>query len=746
MNLSGNIENIIFKNEENGYTVLDINSNGSLITCVGKFPNVVAGQRIEVNGQFIKNNKYGEQFSVLDVRVLPPNSCDGIIKYLSSGLIKGIGPVTAKAIVDKFKEDTLYIIEFTPEKLADVKGVSKDKANHIAEIFLDLKKMQSAVMFLQNYDISTTMALKIYKTYGDKTESALKLNPYKMVEDVDGIGFLTADKIAKKLGILENSEFRIRAGIFFVLKEISEKNGSTYQIKKTLYHDTCELLKIDFETTKDILEKLLLNLVFENQVQIFTKDNEECVALLKYYKIEKVVAEKLINLKTQYSSHFLNIENEINEYELVNDIKFHLKQKEAIISAINNGVGVITGGPGTGKTTIIKCIIHILKMQKKSFILLAPTGRASKRLNESTNEYASTIHRALDLDYKNGRGVFFTKDENDPLEHDVIIVDEMSMVDCFLMYYLLKAIKPTSQLILVGDKDQLPSVGAGNVLSDILNSNVIPIVALTEIYRQDSKSYIISNAHLINNGKMPILDNTSKDFFWQNKSDPTEMLHTCVNLVTMRLPHYLKIDTSKIQVLAPLKSGACGVENLNRELQKMINPSRVNMPEIQTENMVYRINDKVMQIVNNYEQQWTRITENGGVENGVGVFNGDIGNIEEINAQSGEIVVLFDDGRKCVYAKTDIIQLVLSYAITIHKSQGCEFDAVVIPIVGGTSLIFTRNLLYTAVTRAKKMVVLVGTKFHIKLMIENNYMIKRNSMLKDFLLEGQSNFQKLFKN
>lgn len=739
MIINGIIDNIIFKNEDNGYTVLDVNWDDSLITCVGKFPSVVVGQRIEVNGQFV-SNKYGEQFSAVDVKVLPPNTCEGIVKYLSSGLIKGIGPVTAQAIVDKFKEDTLYIIEFNSKKLEEVKGVSKEKAEKIAGAFLDLKKMQNAVMFLQTYDISTSMALRIYKVYGDKTEQILKVNPYKMIEDIDGIGFLSADKIAQKLGIAPDSDFRLRAGILYVLKETSDKNGSTYLTQKALFTETVKLLKLDEEKTKESFESLLNNLIFENFLVEFDEEDEKCVALKKFYSIEKSIAQKLLNLKNQFNQKFLNIDAEINDYERTNSIKFHSKQQEAITVAINSGVSVITGGPGTGKTTIVKCILHILKMQNKKVKLLAPTGRAAKRLNESTGEDASTIHRALDLDFKNGNGVFFTKNEDDPLTEDVIIVDETSMVDCSLMYYLLKAIKPTAQLILVGDKDQLPSVGAGNVLSDILNSNVISTVQLTEIYRQDAKSYIITNAHLINNGKMPILDNSSSDFFYQSKIDQTEMLHTCVNLVTMRLPRFLNTDATKIQVLSPLKSGVCGVESLNRELQKMINPTKPNLPEIQTESTTYRIGDKVMQIVNNYEQTWKRQLETGGYEEGSGVFNGDIGTIYEINGDTGEITVMFEDGRLSSYAKTDIGQLVLSYAITIHKSQGCEFDAVVIPIVGGTGIIFTRNLLYTAVTRAKKMVVLIGTKFNIKRMVENNFIVKRNSMLKSFLIKEQNNF------
>ena len=734
MILLGDIEDIIYRNEENNYTVVGVNSNNQYITCVGKFPNVVEGQRVQMQGNVVKNNKYGEQFSVTDVKVMQPNTCEGIEKYLASGLIKGIGPITACAIVDKFKESTLEVIEFNPSLLSTVKGVSKQKAEQIAEAFMELKKMQNTVMFLQNYNISTNLAVKIYKTYLDKTETILSSNPYKLIEDVDGIGFLTADKIAQKLGIKPDSEFRIRAGIIYLLKESTEKSGNTYQIKNTLINSLEKLLKIENEDT--LIDNILLKLEFEFYIKQFVYNDEQCIMLTRFYNIEKSIADKLLYLQASKNDTHISIEDEINEYERINKIKLHEKQRKAVEVAVNSGVSVITGGPGTGKTTIVKCILYCLELQRKSVLLLAPTGRAAKRLSESTRQEAKTIHRALDLDFKNGNGAFFTKNENDPLKQDVIIIDEMSMVDAMLMNSLLKAVKTGAQLILVGDKDQLPSVGAGNVLADILACEKINTVQLTEIYRQSNQSYIITNAHLINNGKMPILDNSSNDFFFENKLDPEEMLYTCVNLVTLRLPRFTKQEPSKIQVLAPLKAGVCGVDNLNKELQKIINPSKPGQPEIVLEHTTFRVGDKVMQIVNNYEQEWERANEFNQIEKGVGVFNGDIGNIYFINAQTGEVTVDFEDGRRAVYPKTEINQLVLSYAITIHKSQGSEFDVVVIPIISGASMILTRNLLYTAITRAKKMVVLVGSKFNIKRMVENNYTVKRYSMLKEFLINN----------
>ena len=742
MNLSGEIDSIVFRNEENGYTVLDLDAHGELITCVGKFPMVNGGERVELVGDFVKN-KYGDQFAVQKVSILPPNTCEGIAKYLSSGLIKGIGPITANAIVEKFGADTLYIMEFNPHKLAEVRGVSIAKAEAIATAFLDVKKMQNAVMFLQGHNITTNLAVKIYKTYFDKTEEIVKNNPYKLVEDIDGVGFLTADKIAGKLGIAPDSEFRFRAGIMHIMKEFSEKSGNTYILKNELLTNLYALLKIEENQTR--FESAITSLILDGQLKAFEYDGEECIMLSKYSKIERYIANKLISLKQTFSEFEVDMSREIAEYETLNNISLHTNQKQAVQMAVNSGVSVITGGPGTGKTTIIKCLLQCLKARHRSFILLAPTGRAAKRLSESTGEDAKTIHRALDLDYKDGNGAFFTKDEQNPLTQDVVIIDEVSMVDASLMYALLKAVKSHAQVIMVGDKDQLPSVGAGNVLKDILDSQIIPVCMLTEIYRQDSKSYIITNAHLINKGKMPVLDNSSKDFFFQEKQDPIEMLHTCVGLVTMRLPKFAKTTSQKIQVLAPIKAGPCGVDSLNRELQKMINPANLNKHEIVTETAIYREGDRVMQTVNDYEQEWTRIDDVGLMEKSSGVFNGDIGMIKEINTQTGEITILFEDGRKSIYPRTSLNNLTLSYAITIHKSQGSEFDVVVIPVVGGASMIMTRNLLYTAVTRAKKLVVLIGTKYHIKRMIDNNYTQKRYSMLRPYLIEEQEKFDALFK-
>ena len=741
MIITGDVEEIIYKNEMNGYTVAVIDYHGEYTTCVGKFPPLHEGSRVELQGEFVKNAKYGEQFSVSSVKTLPPNTEDGIVRYLSSGLIKGIGPATANSIVSKFGKDTLYVIEFNPMRLAEVRGVSKQKAEQIASSFMEIKKMQNAVMFLQSYNISTNMAVKIYQTYLDKTEEILTNNPYKLIEDIDGVGFSTADKIAIKIGLSPTSEFRFRAGIIHIMKENSDSNGNTYIYKEELKNNVFKLMNV--EEFDEIFDNTLQKLILDGNLKQFTKDEHECIMTTKYFNIERNIANKLVLLKRNFNEKEVSVAKEIAIYEGANKIELHENQKNAVQKAINSGVCVITGGPGTGKTTIVKCLLECFKMQSKKVILLAPTGRASKRLSESTNTEASTIHRALDLDFKNGNGSFFSKNESNPLSQDVIIVDEVSMVDAMLMLALLKAIKPRSQLILVGDKDQLPSVGAGNVLADILHSNIIPVVELTQIFRQSSDSYIITNAHLINQGKMPILDNSSKDFFFEYQKEPIDMLKSCIGLVTKRLPNYLHTDSNKIQVLAPMKAGVCGVDNLNKELQSVINPAN-NQPEIVTENTIYRLNDRVMQISNNYEQEWERPFGVGLVQKGVGVFNGDIGTITEIKKETQELTVTFDDGRQSLYTRAEFSQLVLSYAITIHKSQGSEFDVVVIPILSGASIILTRNLLYTAVTRAKKMVVLVGSKFNLKRMVDNNYTVKRYSMLCDFLIDQQRNIDFLY--
>lgn len=728
MVIKGIVEEIIFRNTENGYTVAVIDCNNESITAVGKFPQVSQGECVELNGSFTKHNRYGEQFNATQVKITKPTTKDGIVKYLSSGLIKGVGPVTALAIVNKFGDATLDVIEFNPQQLTLVRGISERKANEISEAFNEIRKMQNAVMLMQDYEISTNLAVKIYNTYFDKTELILKENPYKLCEDVDGIGFYTADKIAVKMGISPTSEFRFRAGVLHALKTACDHTGNTFVTKANLESDVCELLKVDIDDVN--LSGVLNKLVLDCLIKIFDVDGQEIVALTKYFNTEKIVAYTINLFNELHKDKNLDVSDTINLFEQVNHINMHKNQRDAVSLAVNQGVSVITGGPGTGKTTIVKCMLQVFKSLRKNVKLLAPTGRAAKRLSESTGEEASTIHRALVVDFLGGDT--FLYNQNNKLPFDVVIVDEVSMVDIQLMYYLIRALKKGTQLVLVGDKDQLPSVGAGNVLADIIASNVVKVCELTHIYRQDEDSLIISNAHLINECKMPMLNNKSKDFFFEEKQEPNQMLSSVVNLTCSRLPKYLNVDSSKIQVLAPMKSGVCGVDNLNKQLQDKINPPSLAKPELETERAIYRLGDRVMQITNNYEREWIKDNR----EQGVGVFNGDIGVINHIEPNTFETTVLFEDGRYVKYNKKDLAELTLSYAITIHKSQGSEFDVVIIPVVAGAPMLLTKNLLYTAVTRAKKMVVLVGTKQNIFRMVHNKSTLSRNTLLKLFLIES----------
>lgn len=746
MILEGSIEEIIFRNEDNGYTVAVLlhSENGfdEYTTIVGVLSDAKVGQCLKIDGKMV-NSKYGEQFSFTTAEVVYPSTLAGIKKYLSSGLIKGIGPVTANLIVNTFKKDTLTIIEYSPEKLAKVKGISKKKALAISEAFNEIKKMQNSVMFLQGYNITTNMAIKIYNAYGDKTIDYIKNNPYRLVEDVDGIGFLKADNIAKSMGVASNSLFRIRAGVIHCINDNSDKNGNTFIYKKQLLEAVSNLLGLNLESNTDKIVEVLDNMGYDKTISMFrAKDGQEIVMLTKMYFTESSVAQKLSLLNITASTSKTDYTEAITFFEKINKIKFDKQQQNAIKNSLMSGVSVITGGPGTGKTTIIKCILNILEQNKNKVMLLAPTGRASKRLSESTNREAKTIHRGLEINFNGGASKFVYNEQN-PLSVNAVIVDEVSMVDVMLMNSLLKALPSDCKLILVGDKDQLPSVGAGNVLGDILASGIIKVSYLTKIFRQDEKSLIVSNAHLINNGEMPNIDNSSKDFFFESHEDAVDTKEAIINLVTKRIPNFASTEPSKIQVLAPLKAGASGTINLNMCLQEDINPPLRTKQELSVGKTIFREGDKVMQTANNYDLAWKR--ENGfKTEEGAGVFNGDIGYIQKIHTGSGETEVLFEDGRLCTYDRSNLTDLSLAYAITIHKSQGSEFDVVVIPIISGPSIILTRNLIYTAITRAKKMVVLVGSKKCLRRMVSNNYTVERLTMLKDFLLESSQKLKLLY--
>ena len=742
MQIKGTVKNTVFYNAENGYTVATLNVNGEDITVVGSLPALTNGEVVSCEGKFVVHQKFGQQFSVSSFKYETPDSPEGIVKYLSSGLIKGIGPITAKAIVDKFGRDTFKVIENDYLALSKVKGISKAKALTIYENCIGLKKMQNQIMALQNYGISTNLALKIYNVYKDGTEQVVSSNPYKLIDDVDGVGFSTADKIAESVGIEKNSLFRVRAGVVFTLKEAGEKAGNTFLYFDELKQKVAALLDLQEDIT-DKTESVIADMQLESAVGSMMLEGKRVISLSRYLSVEKSIAGRLVRMVYQPAECVDDVELFISEFERQNNFAFHADQKKAIMSAANKGVTVITGGPGTGKTTLVKCICKIFAAMRLKTELVAPTGRAAKRLSESTGYEAKTIHRLLGVESVGGKTQFRFKESNQ-LDCDAVIIDEMSMVDCLLFNSLLKALKPGCRLVLVGDKDQLPSVGAGNVLGDIISSGVFDINYLTYIYRQASDSLIVTNAHLINEGKMPVFDNKSKDFFFLPTVDAAHTAEEIVGLVTTRLPSFTHADPKDIQVLSPLKSGPAGVEKLNVLLQEKLNPKAKGKGELRIGETVFRLGDKVMQTQNNYEAEWVKISEKGFTEFGEGVFNGDIGYVTEVNQYEGFIEITFEDGRKVQYMHGDLSSLMLAYAITVHKSQGCEFDVAVIPLYGGSPTILNKNLLYTAITRAKKTVVLVGSKKYVAMMVKNNYVVLRNTLLKFFLNDENRKYQTFF--
>jgi len=732
MKLIGTIDHIIYRNSENGYTVLELLVGRKRETVSGKFPIVGIGEVLELEGEFKVNARYGEQFVAESVRVDSPTDTAAIEKYLACGLISGVGEATARNIVKAFGEKTLEVIEFEPMKLSSVRGISIKKASEIHATYQDIKKMQEAVMFLQKYDISINMAVKIYNKYKQRTEDVLMDNPYRLIEDIEGIGFKTADKIAMKLGIGHDSEIRIRAGVMFALGEIAEKQGSTVAYLDEVKSTAIMVLELD-ESYVDSIESAIADLEISGTIRKIKHFDNDALAITKYYSMEDFIAKKLVNLASYGETESFGSEAEIEQYEKLNNISLHENQKEAILAGTSEKVVVITGGPGTGKTTIVKGIIKIFKNKRLKCMLMAPTGRAAKRLEEQTGEQASTIHRALEANFaKSGRG--FVRDENNPLEADVIIVDEVSMLDVFLMSSLLKATSYGTRLILVGDKDQLPSVGAGNVLADIIASERFRVVELTQIFRQSEDSMIAYNAHKINNSEMPDLSKKSSDFFYSATHEPQAVANEIVSLITDRMPKYFNdISSEDIQVIAPMKAGIAGTNNLNVLIQEKLNPKSADKKEIELQKRVFRVGDKVMQIVNNYDREWEKFTGFGYPTYGSGVFNGDMGYIDDILTEINEVFVTFDDGRRACYSYAELDEIVLSYAITIHKSQGSEFPAVIIPIMGGSPLLMNKNLLYTAVTRAKRMVVLIGKSSNVFYMINNKSSAVRNTMLKQLI-------------
>lgn len=730
--LDGLVEAVIFKSDDTGYVVAKITANKEVNTIVGTMPLIKEGQQIEVKGEWIKHKQFGRQFNVEEYKEVLPTSTKEIEKYLSTGIIHGIGPVTAKKIVKAFGEETLNILDNNIERLKEVEGIGEKKYNIIYESYLETRELKDIIMFFQKHGVTINQCLKIYKKFGGDAQNIVSENPYILSDEISGIGFLTSDRIAKSLGIEPISDFRIQSGIKYVLNSFSGL-GNTYMPKDKLINEAQRVLSVD----KELIEVNIYNSVLEGKIKIEKINEIEAVYSLPYYFCELGVTNKIITLSIEnFQTINSDITFEISSFERKNNIAFADSQKEAILGAFENGIEIITGGPGTGKTTIIKCIIEIYENNGMKVLLAAPTGRAAKRMTESTGREAKTIHRLLEMGVSDNENSFFGRGEGEPLEGDVIIVDEASMIDIMLMNSLLKAIKLGTRLIIVGDADQLPSVGPGNVLRDLIDSEFIKVVRLKDIFRQGKESMIITNAHRINNGELPYLNKKGGDFFFDNRESNEEILETILDLVNRRLPLF-NSKWNKIrdfQVLSPTRKGILGVDNLNNELQSILNPPSKDKKERKFKDSVFREGDKVMQTKNNYSLKWNRINGYGDNE-GVGIFNGDMGFIESISEENRTVTVVFDDERRIVYDTLYVEELELAYAITIHKSQGSEFKVIITPAFMGSAFLMNRNILYTGITRAKELVVVVGNQRALKYMVDNTNSMERYSSLKERILD-----------
>lgn len=721
--LEGMISEIVFKNEDNGYTIAHLVNENDEIVVVGCMPTLAIGESIEVEGKWVNHKIYGTQFEVNSFMPVTPSSLEGIYVYLSSGMIHGIGEKMAKRIIDKFGVDTLEVIQNSPEKLQEVEGIGSKKVKQIVKSYEEDRELRNIIIQLSPFGITPNYCLKICKKYKSSAIEVINKNPYQLAEDIRGIGFKVADSIASKIGIDKNSKDRICQGILYTLNK-SLSNGHTYLPEHVLIQDSEKLLELNGE----IIKECVMMLVYNQKIHIEKVNNENLIYLMPYYLAENGVCSQIVKLSQyEFEDLKIDIDNEINVLEEDKKIKLAEKQILAVKESVNSGVLIITGGPGTGKTTTINAIIDIFENNGKSVTLAAPTGRAAKRMSETSNKEAKTIHRLLEMGFSTDDDLTFFKDEEAPINSDVIIVDEVSMVDIILMYNLLRAIKLGTRVILVGDSDQLPSVGAGNVLKDMINSNIINVVKLNEIFRQAQESMIIVNAHKINNGEPLYLNTKGKDFFFIRKSTNEEILNEIIGLVNERLPKFYKVDKLKdIQVLSSMRKGELGVTNLNIELQKYLNKKEKFKVEESFSKRLFRVGDKVMQVKNNYTKKWETEDQK---ESGEGIYNGDIGYVYHIDKDKKTIYILFDQTKIVSYLYDELDEIDHSFCTTIHKSQGSEFPVVVLPIAWAPPMLLSRNLLYTAVTRAKKLVVLVGDVKYLEYMIKNNRVNQRYSNL-----------------
>lgn len=719
------MEETVFRNEENGYSVVQVKIGRESVTAVGALPALAAGEQIMLEGAWVEHPQYGRQFKAASCEVRKPTTLLGIERYLGSGLIHGVGPATARLIVQEFGKETLDILSEHPDRLTDVPGIGPKRARQIAQSFQEQYAAREAMIFLQSYGVSPALAVKISKVYGATAQQKIRENPYRLMDDIEGVGFLTADRIALSLGIPQDSEYRLSAGLKYVLSEAASSEGHTYLPRDMLLDRAAKALRVPVEMLLHPLDTLL----FARELVAVDTENGDGLMLQSYFYAEKEIARYLkLLLGAAQTVMPEAARKSIREFEKEQQIAFSENQKTAILEALSQGLMVITGGPGTGKTTIINCILSLLG---RDVLLAAPTGRAAKRMSEATGHEAKTLHRLLEFAGEEGR---FLRNEQNPLDCACVIVDEMSMVDVFLMRSLLRALKPGVRLILVGDADQLPSVGAGNVLGDILKSGAVPSVRLTDIFRQAGESLIVTNAHRINHGEAPILNKKDSDFFFERQYAPDRASEAIVGLCARRLPKFLHSEDAvrDIQVLSPVKKSGAGVHALNAMLQAALNPPAPFKKEVAYGDSLFRLGDKVMHVKNNYQLAWK--TDAG--EEGEGVFNGDVGFITGLDTQGRIVTVKYDDERTVEYDYQQLEELELAYCLSVHKSQGSEFPCVVMPVLGGPPRLLTRNLFYTALTRARKLVVLVGREEAIAQMVNNNHIALRYTTLCRQLADG----------